>query len=173
MLPTGIHGLIPSPLLVQPPPPPPVLSVVLQGLVVWHLHVPGALSYPPPAILPTRVGPVTNVFACQGTHTEEVVQVVDALATAQERVVLVFQGPGSSPSAKRYGTCAGMQWVLCAWSCLGLSHTMHPWDSMIWTCNMTTECSLWRLRAPAFVEEGAGSGITTEDTSDEKAKAMR
>ena len=57
---------------------------------MWHLHVRGALSYPPPVVLPTRVGPVTRVFACQGTGTKEVVLVVDALAIAHERVVLVY-----------------------------------------------------------------------------------
>ena len=70
-----------------------ILSVVLPGLVVWHLHVRGTLSYPPPQVLPTRVGPVTNVFACHGDDTEEVVQVVEALTVVHERVVLVFQGP--------------------------------------------------------------------------------
>ena len=72
-----------------------VLAVVLCGLAVWHLHVRGTLSFPPLSVLPTRVGPVTNVFACQGTDTEEIAQIVGALAVACERVVFVFPGPRS------------------------------------------------------------------------------
>ena len=69
-----------------------VLSVVLRGLAVWHLHVRGTLSYPPPSVLRTRVGPVTNVFASQGTDIEEVPQIVGAMASLQKREVFVFPG---------------------------------------------------------------------------------
>ena len=84
-----------------------VLAVVLRGLAVWHLHVRGALSFPPPSALPTRVGPVTNVFACQGTDTEEVSQIVDALATEGERVVFVFPAPRAFALSEGL---VGMRW---------------------------------------------------------------
>ena len=72
-----------------------VLSIVLRGLSVWHVHARGTLSFPLPTVLPTRVGPVTNVFACQGADMEEVAQIVGAMATLQERMVFVFPSPRS------------------------------------------------------------------------------
>ena len=60
-----------------------MLSWVLCGLAVWHLHVRGTLNFPPPPVMPTRVGPVTNVSAWQGADTEEVAQIVGTMATLQ------------------------------------------------------------------------------------------
>ena len=82
----------------RPGPPPSlaqsfVLCLVLRGLAAWHLHVIGVPCFPLPSVLPTRVGPVTNLFACCGANAEGVVQIVSALAYAQGRVVLVFHGP--------------------------------------------------------------------------------
>ena len=62
-------------------------------MAVWHLHVRGTLSFPPPLVLPTRMAPVTSVFACQGADTEEIAQIVGAMATLQGRVVFVFPIP--------------------------------------------------------------------------------